>query len=765
MWRPAYSAPASTIGTSPIAVFAGDDSNGGSQLQKWSSIIGIVTAIIGNVLISFALNTQRYAHLRLAREYNDSHTPLKTNPNRRNKQNGYGTLDQQERIAEERLQANLAPENGSSNGSAKPDDTANKYVQAEETDPAIGSEDSSEKNGEGEQKSYLWSPYWWAGIAMMIIGEAGNFIAYGFAPASIVSPLGVVALVSNCIIAPFLLKERFRKRDGAGVFIAVAGAVVIVLSARDSEDKMGPGALWDSIRRWEFLLYLGITALFILVLIWASGKYGQKSILIDLGLVGLFGGYTALSTKGVASLLSYTLWRALTFPITYVLVLVLVLSALAQIRYVNRALQRFDSTQVIPTQFVLFTISVIVGSAVLYRDFESATADRVGKFIAGCFLTFLGVYLITSGRKDKSDDYDDDLSGDEEEQIGLIDEEAEQTAPSSRGKLGRTLSSQMDSKLLPPGTPDGGIIRRSSTLRSDLRTPPQRPSTIPSSTPSIAVTPESALDDPSPFTSLADRVPPWNDAASSRSKPPLQSTQSSSRIETYTPPSGTQRPNISAPSLVRLPTAPSDPTTPPTTSSTHSPPKADPSSTSRISLIPSTPENPQPPSTTTLRSTRNSISRLMPGPLISPLSSSLSAVVADSIRRGEGSVSGRRASLRRNRTSTRSQQGLVEQMHRRSIAEGELLLHPNPRPQSPQQQQSLHRTTSARDSTIGLGTEDVDVGNLVGRGDVSTKEKKNRLRSMSEGISGLMTGRKNRRKTKGDGNDEGEEGAGGSSRV
>ena len=29
----------------------------------------------------------------------------------------------------------------------------------------------------------------------MTIGEAGNFLAYGFAPASIVSPLGVVALV------------------------------------------------------------------------------------------------------------------------------------------------------------------------------------------------------------------------------------------------------------------------------------------------------------------------------------------------------------------------------------------------------------------------------------------------------------------------------------------------------------------------------------------------------------------------------------------
>ena len=135
------------------------------------------------------------------------------------------------------------------------------------------------------------------------------------------------------------------------------------------------------------------------------------------------GGYTALSTKGVASLLSYTLWHALTFPVTYLLVFILIASAVLQIRYVNRALQRFDSTQVIPTQFVLFTISVIIGSAVLYRDFESANTDRIGKFVGGCVLTFLGVYLITSGRAGNRDSHGEQDIDEEENTIGLVDEE------------------------------------------------------------------------------------------------------------------------------------------------------------------------------------------------------------------------------------------------------------------------------------------------------------------------------------------------------
>ena len=41
----------------------------GIDREQWSSLIGVVTAIVGNVLIAFALNMQRYAHIRLEREW------------------------------------------------------------------------------------------------------------------------------------------------------------------------------------------------------------------------------------------------------------------------------------------------------------------------------------------------------------------------------------------------------------------------------------------------------------------------------------------------------------------------------------------------------------------------------------------------------------------------------------------------------------------------------------------------------------------------
>lgn len=541
------------------------------KVREWSSVIGIVTAIIGNVLISFALNIQRYAHLRLGREKDVQ------------EHKSHGT--EQEHIAEQRLKANLGQEDGpSSNHNGAQSSKRHSFSSESSSQSTVKPREKIEISE--DTRTYLSSPYWWAGIVLMTIGEGGNFLAYGFAPASIVSPLGVVALVSNCIIAPWLLKERFRQKDFWGVLVAIAGAVVVVLSAKTSETKMGPHHIWLAITRWEFELYLGITAALIIILIWASGKYGHKSVLIDLGLVGLFGGYTALSTKGVASLLSDTLWRTFTFPITYLLLVILITSAVMQIRYINRALQRFDSTQVIPTQFVLFTLSVIIGSAVLYRDFQSATAARVGKFIGGCLLTFLGVYLITSGRSREKEDAEEHL--DDEEAIGLIDEEQLQddaeANEAAQSPFGR--KSSMSEIINDSSKSSRRSSRQAFSGKSSLpHTPLRRSST----------TTASALS-----------------RSSTNPQTHPMSHHGHSSESYYTP---ATRPRNLEPTI-STPLLPSDaqrsgPSTP------NQPHRLSPAKADRPSTL-----------------SRNSISHLRPGPLMSPLSSSLSAIVADSLRRG-----------------------------------------------------------------------------------------------------------------------------------
>ncbi|KAG9196074.1 hypothetical protein G6011_01195 [Alternaria panax] len=619
---------------------------GGGYTENWSSLIGIITAIIGNVLISFALNMQRYAHIRLDREFQERQRERKR---RKKEAEMMGSDGGAGRLAEEVQKMGLARRRNGSEGMVESRRRSNgkngneeDIFEASENDPLISRprverEDSAESGKQEQafkQTSYLKSPYWWFGIILMTIGEAGNFLAYGFAPASIVSPLGVVALISNCIIAPFMLKEPFRLRDALGVIIAVGGAVTVVLSASDNNPKLGPGEIWDLIRRWEFETYFGITVGVIAVLMVASNRYGQKNILIDLGLVGLFGGYTALSTKGVASLLSYTLWRAITFPVFYLLVAILVGTAIMQIKYVNRALQRFDATQVIPVQFVLFTLSVIGGSAVLYRDFERTSGEDAGKFVGGCALTFFGVWLITSGRPSHHDDDEEDHDPEPEDAIHLAgecyaDETAEPSEEVSRRSSTRALS--------PP-------IDMSRPYQDDEDTRP--------STPNITLTPNDPITPPNPSSRpvAADIISslvanPWSN--------PNEPTYRTPPLNRHT-------------STPVLPSEAAPPAPLVSVSDTDLPPPRTPTRGKSQNEVPTTPGS----GLRRLRTgdrVQNARNSIVGGPLLaSPLSTSLSTMVQD-LKRGN-SVRRRESLLAlgaRNQEDDNTMMGVGEPLSRR----------------------------------------------------------------------------------------------------
>lgn len=506
--------------------------------DDWSSLIGIVTAIVGNMLIALALNVQRYAHIQLDRRRQENRErarqALKNAPNGGGSDVGsYGSVGGHHSSSDDDSDRgeNRPVRPIRSNDLWDDDDTDD----ASESQPLAASFHSSDSprsrwmdtadvetdrtasvspdSGKSQSTSYLRSPYWWLGQVLITVGEMGNFLAYGFAPASIVSPLGVVALISNCVIAPILFKEHFRLQDFWGVVIAVAGAVTVVLSAKQQETKLAPHDVWDAITTPAFEIYVAVTCGLIALFMWASPRYGHRTILIDLGLVGLFGAYTVLATKGVSSMLSSTLFGAFMTPMTYTLLFILLSTAVMQVRYVNKALQRFDSTQVIPIQFVMFTLSVIVGSAVLYRDFERTTREQALKFIGGCLLTFFGVFIITSGRPPAAGDDDSENSSDIEGEAvlaagGRVGESINLSSPQAHGDvhahmLSPGATAHRSSRPVRAGSLSS-VRNKSSTnsikpfplLSVDSGVPSHRvPSSVPSSVPGVSVLATSDSED------------------------------------------------------------------------------------------------------------------------------------------------------------------------------------------------------------------------------------------------------------------------------
>ncbi|CAO3669051.1 unnamed protein product [Rhizopus stolonifer] len=350
----------------------------------FNTFIGVLVSVCGNALISVALNLQKRAHNKIQEEQLANYfSNMDDPPQWITPYNGFCPDDgySSPRSSIESLRTTRPPRSEA------------ELIEHQKVVMAMAQEQTK-----GDDTEYLKSKLWWLGISLMILGEVGNFVAYGFAPASTIAPLGTTTLVSNVILAPLMLKEVFRKRDLLGVFLAVSGAAIVVLSSNSEEVALSPELIMEAITQTQSIFYFVLTGIAIVVLTILSPLHGASSIMIDLGLVAIYGGYTVLSTKSVASLLSLTFFKMFAYPVSYVLIAVLVITAVLQIKYLNKALQRFDSTEVIPTQFVLFTVSAIIGSAVLYHDFDGMSYEQTSRFMTGCAVEFLGVYLITSKR-------------------------------------------------------------------------------------------------------------------------------------------------------------------------------------------------------------------------------------------------------------------------------------------------------------------------------------------------------------------------------
>lgn len=65
-------------------------------------------------------------------------------------------------------------------------------------------------------------------MSVNAIGELGNLVAYGYADATTVTPIGAVGVVFSVFIATFVLREKFLPLHGGGILLIIGGVVLIV---------------------------------------------------------------------------------------------------------------------------------------------------------------------------------------------------------------------------------------------------------------------------------------------------------------------------------------------------------------------------------------------------------------------------------------------------------------------------------------------------------------------------------------------------------
>ncbi|XP_068425975.1 NIPA-like protein 2 [Clinocottus analis] len=256
---------------------------------------------------------------------------------------------------------------------------------------------------------YYTSALWWTGVALMGVGELGNFAAYGFAPASLIAPLGCVSVIASAVISVLFLKETVRVSDIVGGALAITGTYVLVTFAPHATSHITAQLIHYYVMSWYFLVYLLVEVLLFCALLYAYKRRKVKHIVVVMLLVALLASLTVISVKAVSGMIAESIQGhlQLIYPIFYVMLVIMIASCAFQIKFLNQAMKMFDATEVVPINFVFFTASAIVAGIAFYQEFEGLALLNIFMFLFGCLLSFLGVFLIARNRpKTKPQDPD-----------------------------------------------------------------------------------------------------------------------------------------------------------------------------------------------------------------------------------------------------------------------------------------------------------------------------------------------------------------------
>ena len=236
--------------------------------------------------------------------------------------------------------------------------------------------------------------------------QVGNVVAYGYAPASIVTPMGAVGVLTNVVITTYVLREPFSKWNLLGVFGVVGGIIMVVYYAPKATIILHADTIWrDLIATPQFLAYAIVFVTLLAFLLSIGRKYGEKSVFVYVGTCSVIASLTIVASKTFSTIVAESLaagdgshWK---YPAPYVSLLLMVGTAVVSMGYVNSAMMHFGNSIVVPTYYAMFTISSVAAVALVYREFDCMT--ELGPALAfggGLILTVLGVCLLQSGKTD-----------------------------------------------------------------------------------------------------------------------------------------------------------------------------------------------------------------------------------------------------------------------------------------------------------------------------------------------------------------------------
>lgn len=247
---------------------------------------------------------------------------------------------------------------------------------------------------------YLKEWMWWTGLLSMGIGEAANFAAYAFAPASLVTPLGALSVLVSAILASKYLNERLNLLGKIGCSLCILGSTVFVIHSPKEQEVNTLADLLDKVKALGFLTYVFTVILFsVLIIFYLGPVYGKQNILVYIWLCSSVGSLSVVSCKGLGLALKETITgvsNGFANSLTWTCLFAVIICISVQMNYLNRSLDLFETTIVTPIYYVCFTTLVIIASAILFREWENMSTEDILGSISAFLIVIIAIFLLNA---------------------------------------------------------------------------------------------------------------------------------------------------------------------------------------------------------------------------------------------------------------------------------------------------------------------------------------------------------------------------------
>eukprot|EP01084_Bolivina_argentea_P192865 331003_1 len=267
-----------------------------------------------------------------------------------------------------------------------------------------------------QQKSYLLDIKWIFGLFLQIIGAFMDFTALGFAPASVVAPLGSLTLVTNVCLAPLLHKEKPSKKILCSTLLIVVGTIVTVIFSPREDGVSSTQEVFELFKETEFDVYLTLVLLLLVgnFIIVEYMKYIKKHRNEDYNcgfyhklhrfsiasMSGTMGAQNVFFAKCISTLIVFSLaddGKVLTsYWQTYLILIALLGTIYFQLKWLNSGLMQFSALYIVPI-FQSFWITVsVIGGLLVYQEYDDMSMSDKFIFPIGVIATICGVAFLTS---------------------------------------------------------------------------------------------------------------------------------------------------------------------------------------------------------------------------------------------------------------------------------------------------------------------------------------------------------------------------------